>query len=137
MSHVSDIRTGIQTALQNPTQTNLPTYDTANDNPQVPCAVVFIDDPVWEPDTMNQGAILYHFIVTLLAGRVAEDASQTLLDGFMSYTGPNTVRGAIAADTTLGGVCSYAFVRRVTGYGPYKAGDTDYLGVQFHVDVRV
>lgn len=137
MSVIGDIRDALKAALENPTQTNLSTYDTAPDMPQVPCAVVFLDDPVWEPDTMNRGAISYHFIITILAGRVSESGAQNLLDGFLSYSGPSTIVAAIEADKTLGGTASSVFVHRATNYGPFKAGDTDYLGVQFHVEVRV
>ena len=45
---------------------------------------------------------------------------QQLLDGYLSRTGPTSIKAALEADITLGGLCTALCLERVTGYTKYR-----------------
>lgn len=133
MSLISDARQAIADAISSPTGPDLRTYPFFPDNPQVPCAAVWLDDPAAEYQVaMNNGLNAYHFVITVLAGRASERAAQDQLDEYLSADSAASVKQALQGNTTLG---TKVRVSRAAGYAPYKVGDVDYIGVQFHVDV--
>lgn len=71
----------------------------------------------------------------LYSSRADNTAGQTNLDAYLAPTGALSIKAAIEADKTLGGVCRTLRVERLHGYGMYQVGGVDYYGAQF--DVRI
>lgn len=71
----------------------------------------------------------------VLVGRADDKASQALLDGYLSGAGPMSLKQAIEADGTLGGVCDDLMVLRVQGYRYYEHAGTQYVGAELIVKV--
>jgi len=71
----------------------------------------------------------------IYASRADVTAGQANLDAYLARTGSRSVKAAVEADRTLGGVCRTLRVERVHGYGRYEVGGVDYYGAQF--DIRI
>jgi hypothetical protein len=83
--------------------------------------------------TSEQGVADMSFEVVLLVSYADDRAGQLLLDGYLSATGPNSVRAAVAADPTLGKVVDYAIVTDAADYGLITWGTETYLGARLLV----
>lgn len=70
----------------------------------------------------------------LYASRADASSGQSTLDAFMG-SGPKSVKSALEADRTLGGVAETLRVTKVSGYGVYEAAGVLYLGAEFHTTV--
>jgi hypothetical protein len=70
----------------------------------------------------------------LLAGRVSERSAVPLLAGYMSGSGASSVKAAIEADVTLGGVAHSTRVLTADPR-PMTVGSVEYFGAEFNVEV--
>ncbi|MFC6094736.1 hypothetical protein [Saccharothrix lopnurensis] len=75
----------------------------------------------------------------LLTSRASDDGGQAELDRYLAGSGPYSVKEALEADPSLGGVCDAVHVRRATGYGLFEFGVGNdmsrYYGIEFFVHV--
>jgi hypothetical protein len=76
----------------------------------------------------------YLFTISVLAGRVAERQSQTLLDSYMD-PGSATIKTAVESDKSLGGKVFDVRVSEMSNIGAVNLGETVYLGADFSVQV--
>jgi len=105
---------------------------TMPDAPRPPQAVILPDRIEYDLD-MSRGADTFFFLVTVIVGRADDRAAQNNLDRFVS--GTDSIKAAIEADMTLGGVVNFARVTEMTNYRQINVGDTIYLGAEFEVEV--
>lgn len=105
---------------------------TMPDAPRPPQAVILPDRIEYDLD-MSRGADTFFFLVTVIVGRADDRAAQNNLDRFVS--GSDSIKAAIEADMTLGGVVNFARVTEMTNYRQINVGDTIYLGAEFEVEV--
>ncbi|MET8147622.1 hypothetical protein ACIBSW_06815 [Actinoplanes sp. NPDC049668] len=63
------------------------------------------------------------------------DLAHPLLRRFLRPSGPGSVKAALEADRTLGGLVDALVVAKRFGYGVYDVGGVDYLGARFTVRV--
>jgi len=106
----------------------------------------------YQPDQLNApmaysnlNSITYHrtfggmtemeYTVTVIVARATERTAEASVDGFTAYSGTTSVRAAIEADRTLGGVVDDLIVESATGIQSVSANDTEYLSVDFVVRV--
>ena len=106
----------------------------------------------YQPDQLNapmaysnRNTITYHrtfggmteqeYTVTVIVARATERTAEASVDGYTSYDGTTSVRAAIEADRTLGGVVDDLIVESATGIQSVSANDTEYLSVDFVVRV--
>ena len=54
---------------------------------------------------------------------------------FLRPSGPGSIKAALEADRTLGGLVDALVVAKRFGYGVYDVGGIDYLGARFTVRV--
>lgn len=130
MSKLSDIRTGLASAMG--TIPGLRTSATVPDAPRPPVAVVMPDRVVYDLNA-RRGADTFYFTIILMVGRADDRAAQNNLDAYI--VGDNTIKGAIEADRTLGGVVNTLRVTEMNNYSSMTVGDTVYLGAEFTVEV--
>lgn len=86
-------------------------------------------------EVMSSGLAVYTLRVYIIVGAVSNRESQTLLDGFISPTGPASVPAAIAADETLGQTVEWAVCTQANRYGEVVYAGISYLGVELLVEV--
>lgn len=95
------IRTGLATSLS--TINGLRIYELIPDTPYTPCAVISLDRVGYD-STMGRGSDMFEFTVTMVVGRADDRSAQIKLETYLSGSGSQSVKTAIEADTTLGGV---------------------------------
>lgn len=80
----------------------------------------------------------YLYVIVRAITQTGTDADwQTLLDTLMDPTSSTSIKAAIEADKTLGGVVSWARVTRCSGYHSYsvKGALEPVMGLEFTVEV--
>ena len=132
MTAMSDIRTALATKIGN--ITGLRTAATVPDQVNPPIAVI-IPERVTYDEAYARGLVVYTFIVQLVVGKVSERTAQTKLDGFVNPTGSTSIKAAIEADKSLGGVVFDSRVTEMTTYTVVQIGDIAYLSCEFRVTV--
>jgi hypothetical protein len=76
------------------------------------------------------------FTCRIYASRAsAAEIAHPLLRGFLARRGPSSVKAAIEADRTLGGLVDALIVGKRFGYGVYEVAGKDYYGARFEINV--
>ena len=130
MSKLSDLRDGLADRMS--TIRGLRTSATVPDAPRPPVAVVMPDRVVYDLNA-RRGADTFLFTVILLVGRADDRAAQNNLDAYI--VGDSSIKAAIEADRTLGGVANTCRVTEMNNYASMIIGETVYLAAQFAVEV--
>ena len=133
MASLTDIRNGIKTNLAN--ITSLSVYGYVPDSIEPPTAVIGVVDNVNYDSTMQRGADTYEIPIFLYVSRVDAQDSQETLDAYLNSSGASSIKQQCESDLTLGGVASSVRVIEADNYGVYNVNNTDYLGVEFTVEV--
>jgi len=132
MSSLSSLRTGLANRLA--TISGLRASATIPDNPQPPVAVV-MPSRISYDQAFGRGSDEYEFTVMLIVGRVVDRTSQTNLDAYCASSGSASVKAAIEAEPTLGGVALDCRVTAMTNQGSLAVGDVTYHTAEFAVTV--
>ena len=133
MASITAIRSGLATRLG--TITGLRTGATIPDNVNPPYAIVTPNSVDYHKAFAN-ALSTYNFTVTVVVGRVSERTSQNSLDAYCSPTGSSSIRVAIEADRTLGGVVFDTIVTGMRNYGSVTIADNTYLAAEFDIAVQ-
>jgi len=112
------------------------TYSLAPDSINPPTAVVVPapGDFLFYDDTYD-GTDNFAVIVKILNGTQDSTSSQALLLGYMAKAGATSVRAAILASPTLGGICSYMLIPTAQNYGDVEWAGQQFLGFELPVAV--
>lgn len=130
MATINDLKDGIATRLS--TITGLRAHSFQPDRITPPMATVFPDRVEYDLNA-RRGADTFFFIVQVLVGRADDRAAQRNIDAYVNGSG--SVKAAIEADRTLGGVANTCRVTEMRNYQQVIYGDTVYLGCEFEVEV--
>ena len=104
-------------------------------NPQPPCVHVMRGDVTYDR-AMNGGEHSWVMRVRAFVAAVSDIGGQQLLDQFVAPTGDRSIKQAIEADRTLGGVVSDLRVTQATGEQEYvRDQGGPLLGSEFTVEV--
>jgi hypothetical protein len=82
------------------------------------------------------GDVVMNWTVFVIVGRYLDRTAHAQLDDYLSYSGSKSVRAAIEADPTLGGVCSTLIVRSGADITSLDAGGAQFLVIQMQVEVH-
>jgi hypothetical protein len=82
------------------------------------------------------GDVVMDWTVYVVVGRYLDRTAHAQLDDYLSYSGAKSVRAAIEADPTLGGVCSTLIVRSGADITSLDAGGAQFLVIQMQVEVH-
>lgn len=74
-------------------------------------------------------------LVKVLNGTQDSTSSQAALLAYMAKTGSLSIRRAILASPTLGGICSYMLIPTAQNYGDVEWAGQQYLGFELPVAV--
>ncbi|HEY7821589.1 MAG TPA: hypothetical protein VIG24_02085 [Acidimicrobiia bacterium] len=130
MASVSDLRNALATAMAS--VPGLRTSPTVPDNPRPPIAVVMPERIAYDLNA-RRGADTFYFTIILIVSRADDRAAQNNLDAYL--TGVNSVKAAVEADRTLGGVANTCRVTEMVNYSSLPIGEVLYLSAQFTVEV--
>jgi hypothetical protein len=132
MAEMSAIRTALANKIG--TISGLRTAATVPDQVSPPIAVI-IPERVTYDEAYARGLVVYTFIVQVVVGKVSERSAQNRLDGFVNPSGATSIKAAIEADKSLGGVVFDSRVTEMTSYTVVQIGDIAYLSCEFRVTV--
>lgn len=129
---ISQVKTGLATQLATITGLRAVTYQPDQLNP--PLAFANLDSINFHR-TMRNPLTEMQFTVSVIVARATERPAENALDAYASATGSSSVKAAIEADRTLGGVVDDLIVESCTGIQTMSANDGDYLAIDFLVRV--
>ena len=130
---VSQISAALKAAVG--TITTIRVYDYQPDQINPPLAIIGLNQVAYHR-AFGGGDAVHQYLVTVVVNRPSERTGQAALDGFSSYDGATSIRAAIEADPTLGGVVDAVIVERAENVQYMTLGDTTYLTVDFVVTVH-
>lgn len=84
----------------------------------------------------NGGDVVFNVAVIVIVGRYLDRTADALLDKYLSYSGTDSIREALEADKTLGGICQTLKVESSANVTSLNAGDAEFLEVRFLVEVH-
>ena len=139
MTTITQVLDGIAAAIRTGLATDVlagRTYSLSPDSINPPTAVVVPapGDFLFYDDTYD-GTDNFAVIVKILNGTQDSTSSQSLLLGYMAKTGATSVRAAILADHTLGGICSYMQIPTAQNFGDVEWAGEQFLGFELPVAV--
>ena len=129
----SQAKDGLKAAIQ--TVPGLRAFDYQPDQVNPPFAFPTLDEIRYHQTGMGSGGVVMDFTVTLIVSRASERTAQDALDNYTAFSGAQSVRAAIEADRTLGGVCDDLIVGSASNFTNIDANDTLYLAMDFKVTV--
>lgn len=131
---VSEIMTGLKDRLA--TVSGLRTSDYLPDNVNPPVAIPALESIDYHQASRG-GAAIHQLNITVIVGSASERSAQGRLDGYLSYSGATSIRAAIEADPTLGGVAQTSIVNQAGGISAIEIGsaNTRYLIANWTVTV--
>lgn len=135
MTDVAAIRTALAAAIAGMATTpkiNAKGY--LSDSITPPWAAVQPDSIDYDV-TFRRGYDEIALIVRVYASRSDDRAGQAFLDSLLVGSGATSVKTAIEADRTLGGVAETLRVTAMRNYGVYEVAGVAYLGAEFAVTV--
>ena len=133
MASIKALRDGIKTRLA--AVTGIYTHDTIPDDVYPPAAIVGFPTAVRYDFAMRTPVSRYTFPVRVIAGRTTERESQDKIDDLCSPDGALSIRAAVDADPTLGGVAHSSRVVEAREFGVYEVAGVSYIGGEFEIEV--
>ena len=113
---------------------NLRVYDYQPDQVNPPFAFPTLEEVQYH-GAMGAGLVTHQFTVQVVMSRASERTAQDSLDQYTSYSGTKSVRAALEADRTLGGIIQDLIVTSARNILGFDANDTSYLSIDFQVTV--
>lgn len=135
MATLAQIREGLKTNLSAIEGCQVSAYMLSN--PTTPSLQVNGPDEITYDLSMHRGLDEMTVVVQGLVGSPTDIGRQVVLDEWLAPNGSKSVKAAIEADHTLGGLVAGARVARVSGYRVYalpNQGAT--LGAEWFVDIH-
>lgn len=123
---VNQVATGLATALG--TISGLRTYAYQPEQLNPPFAYPTLDRVQYHR-AFAGGDVVMDWTITVIVGRYTDRTAHSLLDSYLSYSGASSVRAAIEADRTLGGVCQTLILSDGASISALTQGDADFLAI--------
>jgi hypothetical protein len=130
---VSGVAIGLQARLA--TISGLRAYSTQPEQLNPPFAFPILQQIEFHR-AMGGGDVVMTWGITAITGRWTDRTAHDLLDGYLSYSGASSIRAALEADLTLGGVCQTLIVSSAANITALTVADAQFLQVQFTVSVH-
>jgi hypothetical protein len=86
--------------------------------------------------TMGGGMPVYECVVYLIVGRYSDDRAMSDIDDYVAFTGAKSLRAALEADPTLGGVAQSVLVSTTTDITSVQQADAEFLQLATQLTVN-
>ena len=130
---ISQVATGLQARLATITGLRTFSYQPEQENPPFGYPQI---NRVDYHRAYSGGDVVMDWTVHIVVGRWTDRTAHAALDDYLSYSGSKSVRAAIEADPTLGGVCSTLIVRSGADITSLDANGAQFLVIQLQVEVH-
>lgn len=129
---VSAVRDGLKVRFE--TISGLRAYDTVPGAVVVPAVVIVLKAIMFDA-TMGRGSDDLVFAAQVLASAASDKHGQDRLDAFLAGDGALSVKAAVEADASLGGIVSFARVAGADSYGFAEYAAVEFYAVTFRIEV--
>jgi hypothetical protein len=130
---ISQVATGLQARLATISGLRTFSYQPEQENP--PFAYPEINSVDYHR-AFSGGDVVMNWTIYVVVGRWLDRTAHAALDDYLSYSGAKSIRAAIEADQTLGGVCSTLIVRSGADITSLDANGAQFLVIQLQVEVH-
>jgi hypothetical protein len=130
---VSQVADGLKTRLATITGLRTFSYQPEQENP--PFGYPQLNSVDYHR-AYSGGDVVMNWTVFVIVGRYLDRTAHAQLDDYLSYSGTKSIRAAIEADPTLGGVCSTLIVRSGADISSLDANGASFLMIQIQVEVH-
>lgn len=108
-------------------------YQPASVNPPIAWPVI---SQVNYHRAMGGGLVVYECVVYVVVGRYTDDRANADIDGYLAFSGAKSIRAALEADETLGGVAQSLTVASSTDITAIQQADAEFLQIATQVTVN-
>ncbi len=129
----SQVRSGLATRLATISGLRAFSYQPSQLNPPVGYPVI---TQVRYHGMMGGGMPIYDCTVYVIVGRYTDDRANADLDGYLAYSGAKSLRAALEADPTLGGVAQSIIVSSSTDISSLTQADQEFIQVATQLTVN-
>ena len=130
---ISQIADGLKTRLETISGLRAFSYQPEQENPPFGyCELNSVD----YHRAYQGGDVVTSWTIYVVVGRYLDRTAGDALDEYLSFSGSKSVRAAIEADPTLGGVCSTLIVRSGADVTTLDDGGAQFLVIQIQVEVH-
>lgn len=130
---VSQVATGLAARLGTISGLRTYTYQPEQLNPPVGFPVL---NTVRYHGAYQGGDVVMDWTVNVVVGRYVDRTAHSLLDAYLSYDGASSIRAALEADLTLGGVAQTLVVPSAADITSLTEADAQFLQIQLSVIVH-
>lgn len=131
---VTQVADGLKNALATISGLRVFAYQ-PDQNSTPPLAYPILDEVVYH-QAFNGGDVVMNWTISVIVGRYVDRTAYAQLDDFLSFDGAKSVRAAIEADKTLGGVCQTLIVQSSVDVTSLSQADAEFLQIRFRVQVH-
>lgn len=131
MATISQVRDALRVRLA--TINGLRASSIEQANPSPPAAWPLPRSGAYNADF--EGDTTMQMVVRVVVNMADLSRGQQVLDPYLSPTGTNSIKAAIEADPSLGGVVDSVRVTGWGAYGQYVFGDVTLLGAEINVEI--
>jgi len=130
---VTQVMDGLKTRLATVSGLRAFSYQPDQINPPIAFPVL---NSVNYHRAFSGGDVIFNVAIIVIVGRYLDRTADNLLDTYLSYSGTGSIRAAIEADKTLGGICQTLIVQSSANVTSLNAGDAEFLEIRFLVEVH-
>lgn len=129
---VSQVATGIRNRLATISGLRVFNYQPEQVNPPIGFPVL---NQIRYHGAYSGGMVEMDWSIVVVTGRWLDRTAHTALDGYLSYSGATSIRAAIEADKTLGGIVDTVVVPTGANISSMSANDAEFLRVEMALTV--
>lgn len=130
---VSQVAEGLRAQLATINGLRTFAYQPEQVNPPVAFPVL---DSIEYHHAFGGGDVQMRFMVFVIVGRYLDRVAHANLDGYLSYSGPTSLRAAIESDSSLNGVVQSLVMDSGLSISALTVAEAEYLQIQFSVLVH-
>jgi len=130
---ISEVANGLKTALDTIAGLRCYSYQPEQLNPPQAFPVL---DRVNYHRAFQGGDVVTEWTVVVIVGRYTDRTAHAALDDYLSYSGAKSIRTALEADKTLGGICQTLIVQSSADVTSLSAADAEFLEIRFQMEVH-
>jgi hypothetical protein len=134
MADLAEIREGLRANLSTITDCQVSAYMLSTS--VSPSLQVIGPDEVTYDLSMHRGLDFMTIVIQGIVGSPTDQGRQVVLDQWLAPTGDKSVKTAVEADHTLGGLVASTRVARVSGYRIYPLQTGLTLGAEWFVEIH-
>jgi hypothetical protein len=129
----TQVLTGLKNRLATISGLRTFSYQPSQINPPIAFPVI---NQVNYHRAMGGGLVVFDCVVYVIVGRYTDDRANQDLDDYLAFSGAKSLRAAIEADETLGGVAQSLTVASSTDITSVSQGDAEFLQIPTQVTVN-